>query len=340
MKYHTPILALFVVLCCMAHAQNPTAPEYLAGISAEFEKIARETMSYISAVNHGKSARKVEKRRKELVTQTRMSEATVRRMRPFKDTRLRDSVAAYFKLSVIVINEDFEKILNMEDIAEQSYDAMEAYLLAKEMASEKISKAYDAAEREYRAFAAENGIRLIENETRLQNKLRLASEATSYHNVIYLMFFKSYKNEAYLMDALNRGDMAAVEQNRNALQSSATEDLLKLKNIKTFNQDATLKRACEQALQFYNTEAQTHMPKFINFQLVKENYEKMQKAINAKKPNNRTQQDIDQYNKAVDEYNKEVAKINKLNDDVNKQRNAMLKMWNDTSSAFLSKHTP
>lgn len=272
--------------------------------------------------------------------QIKASETNVRRMRPFKDTRLRDSVAAYFRLSSIVINEDYEKILNMEDIAEQSYDGMEAYLLAKQLASEKIAKAHEAASREYRAFAAENNIQLVENESRLQNKLKQAGEVTEHYNVVYLLFFKSFKNEVYLMDALNRGDVAAMEQNRNALLGSATEDLEKLRSVEPFKSDASLKRACQKALSFYQNEAQVHTPKYIEFQLVKENYEKLQKVINNKKPKDRTQQDIDQYNKAVSDYNNEVNKINKLNEELNKKRSAMLKDWNDASSAFLSKHTP
>jgi hypothetical protein len=46
---------------------------------------------------------------------------------PWKgDRSFRDTTVAYLKLLYIVFNEDYGKIVNMEEIAEQSYDAMEA----------------------------------------------------------------------------------------------------------------------------------------------------------------------------------------------------------------------
>jgi len=48
-------------------------------------------------------------------------------MPPWKgDRSYRNSSVAYLKLVYHVFNEDYGKILNLEEIAEQSYDAMEA----------------------------------------------------------------------------------------------------------------------------------------------------------------------------------------------------------------------
>ncbi len=53
----------------------------------------------------------------------------------------RDSAVSFMKLYYNVLNEDYSKIINMEDIAEQSYDDMEAYMMAKEMVDKKLEEA-------------------------------------------------------------------------------------------------------------------------------------------------------------------------------------------------------
>lgn len=321
-------------------AQTSDAGSYLDAIDVEFGAISKEMMSYISAVNHGKSARKVEKRRTELVLQTKESERKVRTLKPFEgETRLRDSVAAYFRMCNLIINRDYSKIVNMEEIAEQSYDAMEAYLLAKEKAGERISLAYDAAEKEYYAFAASQNIRIIENESKLSQKLKETGEVNDYHDKVYLLFFKSYKNEAYMLEAMNKGNVGAIEQTRNALLTSAKEDLEKLAKVQAFKNDVSLKRATQDMLNFYAMEAEK-MSTTVDFFLAQESFEKQKKAIESKGASKRTQEDVDTYNKAVNDFNQKVKQSNQLNEELNKKRNSFLKEWNARSEEFLDKHTP
>jgi hypothetical protein len=336
------LLALTLTLFfCPAKAQTDKSPSaYLEAINAEFGKMSKDMMSYISAVNHGKSARKVEKRRTELVLQTKESERTIRTMKPFEgNSQLRDSVTNYLRICNIVTNQDYEKIVNMEEIAEQSYDAMEAYLLAKEKAGEKIELAYDAAEREYYAFAASNNIRIIENESKLSARLKAAARVNDYHDKVYLLFFKSYKNDAYLLEAMNTGNVGALEQTRNALKASATEDLARLGAMEGFDGDVLLKRATQNILTYYKEEAEK-VSEIIDFFLAKENFEKQKKAFDSKKASQRTQADIDNYNKSIEDFNAKVNRSNKVNDELNKKRSAALKDWNTASQNFLDKHTP
>ena len=59
------------------------------------------------------------------------------------------------KMYYNVLNDDYSKIINMEEIAEQSYDAMEAYILAQEMVDKKPEEAT-------RRCARRNGVRQAE----------------------------------------------------------------------------------------------------------------------------------------------------------------------------------
>ncbi|MEO7983161.1 MAG: hypothetical protein ABI688_03660 [Bacteroidota bacterium] len=119
-----------------------TAVQYLDYIGKANEELTAKYLAYLSAVAHGKSARKVEKRRFEVVNAINETKINIQIMPPWKgDKSLRDTTVTYLKILNIVFNEDYGKIVNMEEIAEQSYDAMEAYLLAQEKAQEKLEAA-------------------------------------------------------------------------------------------------------------------------------------------------------------------------------------------------------
>lgn len=347
-KTNPSFISLFVavsLICfCLSgsKAQDLSDPSvYLSTINEEFMKMSKDMMSYISAANHGKSARKVEKRRSELSNQAKESERAIRQLKPFEGSaRLRDSIALYFKICHLVINEDYGKIVDLEEIAEQSYDDMEAYLLAKERAGERIHKAFESGQAEYRGFAASHNIRLIETDSKLSQRLKEAGEVNQYHDKIYLLFFKSFKNEAYLLDALNQGNLGALEQTRNALLASASEDLINLGAIGTFNGDGTLKKVSQDLLRFYEVEAKDKIPLVIDYFLAKENFEKVKKALDSKKQADRTQADIDNFNAAVSAFNSTVNQSNQTNEDLNRKRSALLKAWNEASNSFLDKYTP
>lgn len=338
--FNCAVVLLLTTSICFSQ-DTADAGTYLHTVNVEFGKISKEMMDYVSAANHGKSARKVEKRRGELILQTKESERVVRKLLPFKgESKLRDSIANYFRMCNLIINQDYGKIVNLEEIAEQSYDAMEAYMLAKEKAGEKISLAFDAADKEYKNFAAANNITLIESDSKLGKRLEAAGKVNDYYDKLYLIFFKSFKNEAYLTDALNKGNVSAVEQTRNALATSAEDDLNKIGPMQGFNGDATLKNAAQQLLLFYKTEATTKIPDQIDYFLAKEKFEKVKKAFDSKSSSSQTQADIDTFNEAVNDFNAKVKKSNQTNEELNKKRTALLKSWNQTSQSFLDNHTP
>jgi hypothetical protein len=333
---------LLAVLAFSGVAQGTQdAHAYLSAIGNQFYEISNARMSYTSAASHGKSARKVEKRRTELINSIKTAEAAVRKMKPFNGSvAYRDSVVSYLKLNRIVITEDYGKIVDLEEIAEQSYDAMEAYMLAKEKAEEKLDTAFSNVFVQQKLFAATNDITLVASDSKLSQKLRTSGKVIQYYNPVYLIFFKSYKDEGYIMDAVNRNDINAMEQTKNALLASAENGLKQLQSISSFRGDASLKAACQQILAFYKMEASQKIQEVINFQLKKENYDKMREALEAKRPADRTKQDVDNFNKMVKEYNDSVNKINAMHNDLNKKRAESLEKWNNASENFLDKHIP
>lgn len=317
------------------------AAEYMSFMGKKQTAISKDLWSYISAVAHGKRAKKIEKRRQELIATSRSAQYEIQKMPPFEgDASLRDSVVSYLKLSHDILNEDYARIVDMEEIAEQSYDLMEAYLMAKELANDKLDQAGEMLVQQQQLFAQKHNINLSENKSKLSEKLEKAGDVFKYYNQFYLIFFKSYKQEAYLMDALESNDLSALEQNKNALLKFSEEGLHKLDTMPRFKNDATLKLACIQMMNFYKMEAADKFPAIIDFYLKKEEFEKIKISFDAKKQSELTQQDIDQYNTAVNDYNKAIATFSSTNDQLNKLRGKMLDNWNKTTTAFMDKQTP
>jgi hypothetical protein len=337
------IILLVYLQSFISNAQSISQPgEYMSYISNQCNPIMQDYMSYTSAVAHGKSAKKVDSKRQALMQSVKSAITKVSVMGPFKgDKSLRDSTVRFLKIYNVVLNEDYGKILNLEEIAEQSYDAMEAYLLAQDLASEKLKKANDDLSLTEKAFAKTNNVNIIEGgETELSVKLKKTGEVNKYHRVVYLIFFKSYKQELYMIDALKKKDINSVEQNKNSLIKFSDEGLAKLATIQPFVGDKSLVEACKQLLIFQNAEAKEKISKLTNFSIIEDNYNKEKKAFDAKKQEQRTQADVDQYNKAVNEYNQAINDYNKLNQELFEKRNTLINNWNKASENFFDKHVP
>jgi hypothetical protein len=325
----------------LANAQDFTdAGSYLNFVNIQHEEISKDMMSYTSAASHGKSARKVEKKRKELMETVKAAELNMRKLKPFKgDRALRDSVISYFRILGIVLREDYAKIVNMEEIAEQSYDLMEAYMLAKEKAEDKMDEAHKVVSNQGKIFADKNNIRLIESSSKLSQKIEASNKVFQYYNPIYLIFFKSYKDEVYLMEAIKKSDVNAIEQTKNSLDKNATAGMKQLMKISSFENDASLKNACMKTLEFYKSEA-SKTQGVVDFLLKKEGHEKTKKAYDSKREADREQADFDQYNKSISDFNAAVNKYNTLNNELNKSRANALNHWNKSGDDFLDNHVP
>jgi hypothetical protein len=333
---------ILLIQFCVGRAQDVSTPgSYMTFISEKIRNINQTYINYLSAVSHGKSARKVEKLRAKTVDVIFNARSEVAGTLPYKgDKTLRDATVAYLKTCYIVFNEDYGKIVNMEEIAEQSYDAMEAYLMAQEKAGEKLTEAAELRNNVAKTFAQKYGVTINDTKDELDRKMETADNVTDYYNKIYLIFFKSNKQEAYLVDAINRKDINGIEQNRNALLNYATTGLDMVKELNAYQSDATLLAACKRALIFYKELAEKKITKVSDYMLAEENFSKTKKAFESKPAAKRTQVDIDAFNKAVNDINAAGNAYNKVNDEINKERDQVIKGWNDAVKRFMDNQMP
>lgn len=336
---------MITLLVCLsvsifATAQNfENAVEYLDYIGKQQVNISKRYLSYTSASAHGKRAKKVEALRMKLLDEVQEARMNISGMPGFKgDKTYRDTAVNFMKLYYNVLNDDYSKIVNMEEIAEQSYDEMEAYLLLQEKVDEKLALANERMHTAEKQFATKNNVNLIDGQSEIGDKMKQVGEMQKYYHQVYLLFFKPYKQESDLLQAVEKGNITGIEQSKNSLLKYAQDGLEKLNAIKAFQGDGSVVVACKSMLTFYVKEASEKMNAMSDYFLTKERFEKIKKEYDKK--DEHTKQDVDAYNKAVNEINKASENYNKTGQMLNQQRKEALDSWQKTVDTFYDDHTP
>lgn len=335
--------ALLLLFVLSANAQEFKTPvDYLEYIGNESDIISRTTWKYTLAVAHSKSARKIDNTRKALVKSIQNAKKKISGLKDgYKgDVEYRDQLLAYLTISENQINEEYDKIIDMQEVAEQSYDYMEAYILARDLVNEKINAEVDKLNANQKIFASKYGIQIGENKTELAKKMKISNEVFGNQTDLYLIFFKANITDFNLMQATAQKDLNAIQQNANALQQFADEGLEKLKTFQAYKNDPLLINATKKALEFYKKEAIELSPKIVAFMMLNEKMEESNTTMNNKKAKDRTKEQVDAFNKLVAEVNKEVGNYNKLNVKFNAEKTTAVNNWNMASENFISKHVP
>jgi hypothetical protein len=313
----------------------------MAAINNAQTEMNQKYMAYMSAAAHSRKARKIEKLRHQVLQSIDDSRFKTLDIPIYKgDNSLRQSSIDYIKLCYNVFNDDYSKIVNMEDIAEQSYDEMQAYLLLREKTNDKIDEAVARMNEASKTFAAKYNIRLIDQKNELDSKLDDAGNVNGYVDSVYLIFFKCYWQDGEIVKAMNNQKLTEMEQGRTSLIRFADEGLAELGTMKPYAGDASLANTCKKTLQFYKKMAEEDLPKQTDYFLKTENFDKMKKSFDSKSKSERTKEDVAAFNKSVDEVNKASAAFNTVNKNINDTRNYVLDNWNESEKDFIDSHMP
>jgi hypothetical protein len=326
-----------------ALAQDPQSDPgaYMNAIGSAETNMNKAYMAYISAAAHSSRKRKIEKMRANAVDNIVICQNTITNLSGYKgDNSLRQSSLTYVQLCYKVFNDDYAHIVNMDEITERSYDEMQAYLLLQQATNDSLQVGNERIAKAEKDFAAKYNVQIVSQETELGQKMAATGRETKYHDKVYLLFYKCHWEDDQLTQAVNQKNVTKIEQVRSALDKYAKEGLAVLDTLHPFENDGSLANACQQALNFYKTEAETQIPVATDYFLKEENFEKLKSAMDAKTADQKTQKDVDTYNKAVDDMNAAVNTYNQTNSDLNNGRNDINNTWMATEKQFLDTHTP
>lgn len=339
MKQLFTIALLFFAISLSAQTFD-NALEYLEFVSEQQEGITKKMWKYTKSIAHSKSDRNIENKRKSLLKTLDKAIDKIQKASGYDGNEFKNQLLKRLQFSKNMLNDDYAKIIDMKAVAEQSYDAMEAYMLAQEMADKKMEEIQAEYEANYYAFANKHKINIVENESDLSKNMTISNEVFGHYKKMYLIYFKVYINEVYLIDALNNGDANAIQQNANALSESAKEGLEILNTVEHYKNDKSIATATKKAFEFFIDEADNKMPQIVDFLILNEDLQKTQNALEKTPQKKRTKEQIDGYNNMVNDFNKKVKVYNKLNNDLNTKRQTVINNLNNANQNFLSKHIP
>jgi hypothetical protein len=339
---HVCWLAFFLTANIFLQAQNMDNPgDYMTAIAKARGDMDSKYMQYVSAAAHGRRARKVEKLRQQVldnITQSRYSTTDLPKYKG--DNSLRQGSIDYIQMCFRVFSEDYKKIVDVEELAEQSVDEMQIYILLQKKVGEKLHEANSNLQKTTNEFAAKYNVTLIDEKNPLQEKITIASKLNAYIDNVYLAFFKCNWVDNQITTAMNNKKVNDIEQARNALSRYANEGLASLDTLRVFDGDPSLGNACKQALQFYKNMSDKDIPQLTDYYLKQEEFEKAKKAFESKSSGSHSKEDVDAYNKAVKDINNAVNSFNQTNTKVNKGRTETVNNWTDTEKKFADDHMP
>jgi hypothetical protein len=342
MKVRNLIILFFAMSANVIAQEFKSAGEYLTYIEKEQGLISKSTWKYTTAVAHSKSARRIDNTRKQLIKSIEAAQKKINILKDgYKgDVEYKNQVLQYLDICKININEEYEKLINMQEVAEQSYDAMEAYLLMRDLINEKIDSENEKADNAFKSFALKYNITITEGSSELGEKIKLSNEVFDYHTSLYLIFFKVNFTDTSLAQAIEKKDLSAIQQNANTLIQYSDEGLEKLKTIKPYKGDSSMITITKKALEYHKKEAQQYVPKIVDFIMFNEKFDNAKKTLEAKKEKDRSKEEIDNFNTMVKQVNKEIENYNKLNNANFAEKNIILTNWNNVGENFISSHVP
>lgn len=332
-------IAAFGSFSTILLAQDFDSPgKYMEVISKQQENVSKRYMSYTSASAHGKREKKVENLRSKLMDEIQESRMNISSLPSYKgDKNYRDTAVNFMKFYYNVMNDDYSKIINMEEIAEQSYDEMEAYLLLEEKIQEKLAEANKKLSDAQKIFAQKNNINLLEDKSELGQMMEEVGGSNKHYHEVYLIFFKPFIQEKNMVAALGKENLTAMEQSRSAMLKYAQEGIVKLAAIKGYKGDNSLIANCKNMLNFYIKESEKVIA-VNDYFLTKERFEGIKKEMDKK--SSKSKEDVEAFNKAVNDINKASQTYNVNNKNMNEQRNENLNNWNNSVKSFFDEHTP
>ncbi|MCB0436963.1 MAG: hypothetical protein KDD08_12995, partial [Mangrovimonas sp.] len=123
MKNFTRILVLLLVTSASVHSQSfKSAVEYLDFISNEQQDISKNMWRYTKALAHSKSDRTILKRRESMIKTLEKAIANIQKADGYDGDDYKNQVLEYMRLNESLLKHDYAKIVDMKEVAEQSYD--------------------------------------------------------------------------------------------------------------------------------------------------------------------------------------------------------------------------
>jgi len=336
------IIACFFILPPAAAQKFSHADKYVGYISKQQVKVTKKFLDYNKAISYPytkKSPKKNEKVRRRLADELATAKANIDSMPSFKkDSAYKDSALSYINQCSALLDNDYKKVDNLQDAADQSFDNMQSLFLGKESVIQKLKKINEHFHQLTIKFVAAYKVKPEKSKYETDKKINDIIDAGSYYKPVYLIFFKSYKQETDLQNAIDRKDDNDFKKARKDLSKTSEIGQNGLDTIKAYKNDNSLVTADKKLLEFYEKEADDKIDPVEDYFSATNDFEDVKKTFD-KRPGH-SGKEVSAYKKDVKVYNKAIKKYNKTMSSVYKKKKSLLKKWNNTAHKFINKHMP
>lgn len=334
------ILLLFLV-GFMGFAQQ-TPVEYMDQISQGNDEILKQTWTYLKAISKGQKPRRIEKKRAKVEKSIREAINRVRAAGAYNGNReLKDSALSVLNFHLDVMTGRAKKLVDMEEVAYQSYDFLEAYVLYQRQINEKVAIRNEFYKYAQHKFASEHNVNLTEATSELGEKVKESSKILQYREMMYLSMMRGMMKEAEVLKGLGNPETASNYDGSEGLMVELLKDIRqKMDTISAPNADLSLRKATESALSFLEKEAKELYPKIVEFNEKQAEFEAFKKEFESDKNNEFDRNKVNEFNQKVNEINRLSKQLNNLYSRYNLFRESVQNQWNNVSTTFLDRHVP
>lgn len=295
---------------------------------------------YMKAMIKMRSARKLESIRKGLIEMVVSAKKQAEVAEPYNgDSTLLNDYRNYLDLIHAILTDDFGKVVDMEDIAERSFDKQEEYEIAIDSANSKLNASFfDLKECEAKFFRMYH-VKVKDDKSILGQKIDKANKLIDYYEKVNRIVGKANRYYNYAKETISNNDLTSLEQHTGTVNSITIEGIKKLNSLEPYEGSDQLLNAAKELISFYKTEGETTLKQNVDFMLSKDRFNSISKKFSKIKKGNRTKEIVDQYNEEVNNYNDSIGKINKINNRSYKDGNEFLKKWRKSSEDFLKENS-
>lgn len=316
------------------------ASEYLDFVAYEKDDLATEIWRFTTAIPYGRNDINFNSKRQRLLKLLEECITRIKMAQDYANSGFKDEVLSYLQSHRELLQKDYAKIIDMKAMAEQSYSFMEAYILAQEMAHQKMEASRQAYEANLESFANANNIEINDDEAKLSEKMKTSNEVFGYYNDLYLIYFKVFINEIHLMDAIEQNDVDAIQLIKYALNKAAKEGLKALETQQAYNGDTSIIEATGKAFKFFIEESKKTIPEITAFLILNEDFEKFRNTLDQMDERKRTNEQINEYNERVKEVNAGINTFNWITTELNESREELIDTLNKVYADFFARHLP
>lgn len=338
---------LFILLILMfsnfTNGQEFKTPNaYFNYIGVEKEAICKLIWKYNVALAHSKNINEINKLKRILLENIKVSFEKISLLENgfIGDLEYKNSYLEYLTISEKQINLHFEKISNLKNYENQSFEELEKYLLERAFINKSIKYQSDVLNKNQVDFAKKYGFNFIESENELSKKMKIAVEVFDNHTTMYLIYLKVYVNQSNLRNAIKSKKIVEVEKINKDLEKFANEGFEKLKIFKSYKNDNSLTDATNKTLETAKKEYLEYGTFAIEYLKDNEKFNETKSKIQLESNISKKAEKVAEFNKLVAERNEKIKKYNDLTMKFDSERLIAFDNWNKIGQLFIERYVP